>query len=65
MTTKTLSFDWAIKYILKDKSNFDILEGFLSTLLKTDIKILELLESESNNLDSSKFNRVDLMVKTE
>jgi len=27
---------------------FDILEGFLSELLKEDIKILEILESKSN-----------------
>ena len=65
MATKVISFDWAIKYFLRDKKNFDILEGFLSTLLNKDIKILELLESESNNLEDLKFNRVDLMVKTD
>jgi hypothetical protein len=27
-------FDWAIKNILRNKANFDILEGFLSALLK-------------------------------
>jgi len=31
-------FDWVIKKILRKKSNFDILEGFLSALLKEDIK---------------------------
>ena len=62
---KIIRFDWAIKTILRDKKNFDILEGFLSTLLNKDVKVLELLESESNNLEDLKFNRVDLMVKTE
>jgi len=64
-TTRTLvSFDWAAKKILRDKANFDILEGFLSTLLKQDIKIVSLLESESNRDDESdKFNRVDLVVE--
>jgi len=65
--TRTLvSFDWAIKNILRDKANYDVLEGFLSTLLDKDIRILSLLESESNQEDASdKFNRVDLSVEDE
>ena len=65
--TRTLvSFDWAIKNILRDKANYDVLEGFLSTLLERDIKILSLLESESNQQDESdKFNRVDLSVEND
>jgi hypothetical protein len=61
-----VSFDWAIKNILRDKANYDVLEGFLSTLLDRDIRILSLLESESNQEDASdKFNRVDLSVEDE
>ncbi len=61
-----VSFDWAIKNILRDKANYDVLEGFLSTLLDQDIRILSLLESESNQEDQSdKFNRVDLSVEDE
>jgi len=45
---KLISFDWAIKRILRSKANFEILEGFLSELLKEDITILEVLESESD-----------------
>ena len=58
-------FDWAMKYILRDKANFDVLEGFLSALLDDDkIKILHILESESNQVrDTEKFNRVDLLVE--
>ena len=64
MSRKLVSFDWAIKKILRSKANFAILEGFLSELLFTDITILEVLESESNQeTDSSKFNRVDIKVK--
>lgn len=48
MSRKLISFDWAIKKILRSKANFGILEGFLSELLFTDITILEVLESESN-----------------
>ena len=45
---KLIRFDWAIKNILRDKSNFIILEGFLSELLNENITILEIIESESN-----------------
>ncbi len=61
---RLIRFDWAIKTILRDKANFDILEGFLSALLKADIRVQEILESESNREeDKQKFNRVDLLVK--
>ena len=59
-----ISFDWALKSILRQKDNFDILEGFLSDLLKEQITILNLLESEGNKDDrQDKFNRVDLKAK--
>ena len=61
---KLISFDWAIKKILRSKANFVILEGFLSELLFEDIKIIEVLESESNkNALDDKFNRLDIKVK--
>jgi len=61
---KLIRFDWAIKTILRDKANFDVLEGFLSALLKEDIKVVQLLESESNqDTPRQKFNRVDIMVQ--
>ena len=37
MGRKLISFDWAMKRILREKENFDILEGFLTELLKFDI----------------------------
>jgi len=61
---KLIRFDWAIKYLLRDKANFDILEGFLSAVLKKQVRVIDLLESESNQEgDDDKFNRVDLLVK--
>ena len=64
MSRKLISFDWAIKKILRSKANFDILEGFLSELLFEDITILEILESESNQeTRDDKFNRIDIKVK--
>ena len=59
-----ISFDWALKRLLRDKANFDVLEGFLSTLLNTQVTISELLESESNKEHKDgKQNRVDLLAK--
>ena len=64
MQRKLISFDWAMKKLLRSKANFEILEGFLSELLKDKIHILEILESESNQENSQdKFNRVDFKVK--
>ncbi len=61
---KLITFDWAMKRLLRSKANFEILEGFLSELLGEDILILEILESESNKEhETDKFNRVDLKVK--
>lgn len=61
LTRKLITFDWALNRLLRSKANFDILEGFLSELLKENIEILEILESESNKETGvDKFNRVDL-----
>ena len=59
-----IRFDWAMKRLLRSKANFGILEGFLSELLKRDLKILNLLESESNKEDKDgKLNRVDILAE--
>ena len=59
-----IRFDWAIKHILRDKANFDILEGFISVLLGEKVEIEELIESESNQEnDRDKFNRVAIQAK--
>ncbi len=61
---KIVSFDWAVKRLLRSKANFEVLEGFLSELLFDDITILEVLESESNKENSNdKYNRTDIKVK--
>ena len=59
-----ISFDWALKHLLREKANYDVLEGFVSTILRTDIKIHRLLESEGNKADAdAKSNRVDLLAE--
>jgi len=61
---KLVRFDWAIKYMLRNKANFDVLEAFLSNLLKEEISVIDILESESNrDAENRKFNRVDLKCK--
>ena len=61
---KLVSFDWALKRLLRAKANYAVLEGFLSELLKEDITIESILESESNKeAEDDKFNRVDLLAK--
>jgi len=64
MAKKLVRFDWAIKRLLRNKANFDILEGFLSELLHEDFKIKQILESEGNKeTEDDKFNRVDILVE--
>jgi hypothetical protein len=59
-----IRFDWAIKRLLRNKADYSVLEGFLSELLKEEISIQSILKSESNQqLESDKFNRVDILVK--
>ncbi len=59
-----IRFDWAMKKLLRNKANFDILEGFLSELLTEDVTIKQILESESNKYDQTdKHNRVDILVE--
>ena len=61
-----IRFDWAIKRLLRQKANFVVLEGLLTVLLKEAIKIVNLLDSESNQEDENdKFNRVDMLAENE
>ena len=63
-----IHFDYAIKYLLKDKGNYDIVEGFISALLGADgygpVKIKALLDTESNKESSYlKKSIADLVVE--
>ena len=64
--SKYIRFDWAMKRLLRQKANFGILEGFLTTLLGMKIKIKNMLESESNQDDEDgKYNRVDMLAEND
>lgn len=59
-----IRFDWAIKRLLRQKANFDVLEGFLTVFIGEEVKIVELLESEGNQqTQDDKFNRVDIKAR--
>ena len=71
MNEKTLvAFDYAIKYLLKDKGDYDIVEGFISVILSSQgyspVKIKALLETETNREDKElKRSIADLIVEDE
>ena len=61
-----IRFDWAIKRLLRNKANFDVLEGFLGVLLNDEIHILKIGESEGNSSSfDDKFNKVDILVEND
>ncbi|MCE2992021.1 MAG: Rpn family recombination-promoting nuclease/putative transposase, partial [Candidatus Jidaibacter sp.] len=72
MQKPLISFDYAIKYLLKDKGDYEIVSGFISALLKAkgeikkDVKIIALLDTKSNKEDNI-YNRslADVIVEDE
>ncbi len=65
MARKIIHFDWALKKLLRQKANYEILEGFLSVLLNQEITIDNIVDSESNKEhNTDKYNRVDVFAQT-
>jgi len=64
MKRTLVSFDWALKGILREKANFVVLSGLLTELLGKKVTVYDILESESNvdNVDG-KSNKLDLKAK--
>lgn len=59
-----IRFDWAMNHLLRNQANFDILEGFLTTLLEREVHITELLEGESPPESArDKQDRIDVVAK--
>jgi len=59
-----ISFDWAMKRLLRQKANFEVLEGFLSELLRRKVIIKHIGDSETNQEEKDdKYNRVDILVE--
>jgi len=65
-TRSMISFDWAMKRLLRNKANFEVLEGFLSELLRRKIIIKNIGESDSNPTSKNdKTNRADILVEAD
>jgi len=61
-----ISFDWAMKRLLRQKANFEVLEGFLSELLRRKIIIKNIGESQGNKEHKNdKWNQVDILVEAD
>ena len=59
-----IRFDWAAKYMLRNKADFAIFEGLISVLVGEKVTIIDFLESESNQEHKDdKFNRVDIKAR--
>ena len=59
-----IRFDWAAKYMLRNKADFAIFEGLISVLVNEKVTIVELLDTESNQESrNDKYNRVDIKAK--
>ena len=46
-----IRFDWAMKRLLRNKANYAVLEGLLTTLLEEKVTIHKLLESDRQELE--------------
>ena len=65
-TRQMITFDWAMKRLLRQKANFGVLEGFLSELLRRKIIIKSIGESEGNREDEiGRYNRGDILVEAD
>lgn len=63
-SVNVVRFDWAVKRLLRNKASYEVLEGFLESLIGEPITIVEIMESEGNQEHSTdKFNRVDLKAR--
>jgi len=61
-----ISFDWAMKRLLRNKANFEVLEGLLTELLHRKIIIKYIGESEGGKEDKTdKTNKVDMLVEAD
>ena len=62
--SRYIRFDWAAKYMLRNKADFAIFEGLISVLVNEKVTIVELLDTESNkDTRNDKYNRVDIKAK--
>lgn len=63
MASNYIRFDWAMKRLLRNKADFVVVEGLLSTILNEKITVLQVLATEPNAEDdiSERF-RTNLLI---
>jgi predicted transposase/invertase (TIGR01784 family) len=63
---RNIRFDWAMKYLLRNKANYVVLEGFLSELFKENVVIKNIVDIKRNQeYPENIFNRVVIKVENE
>ncbi|MDR2139852.1 MAG: Rpn family recombination-promoting nuclease/putative transposase [Tannerella sp.] len=61
-----IRFDWALKRLLRNRANFEVLEGFLTVLLGERVTIRNIGESDGNKTGpDDKYNRVDILTEND
>jgi len=61
---KLITFDFAIKYLLRGKASYGVLSGFLTELMGRHVVVTGLLGEETIKIDKDeKINRVDIKAK--
>lgn len=65
MAGNYIRFDWAMKRLLRNKANFGVLEGLLTSLLNMQVHIAQVVDTEPYATDDicERF-RVDLLITT-
>jgi hypothetical protein len=67
-TGELVSFDYAIRRLLRSRENYEILEGFLSELLSKSVSVKSIGESGNNSNGKSptdRYNKADILAEDE
>jgi hypothetical protein len=61
-----ISLEYALKRLLRNKANYEVLEGFLSELLRNNVSVKKIGKSESSKEHAADmYDKVDILVKDE
>ena len=59
-----IRFDWAMKRLLRNKADYVVIEGLLTSVLNTPVEIEEVVESQPFETDDiSECFRADLLIR--
>jgi predicted transposase/invertase (TIGR01784 family) len=64
MSNMLISFDYALRRLLRKKANYDVLEGFLSELFGYDVKVKDISESRTTkDVPVDRYKTIDIMIE--